>query len=110
MGIAFLWAYIKPHRIYIGKRTKRNFYEAIEDINRMIAEDAKDLSDRETQKRILSTLNSYLGLMQHFDTFTIRKKLLYRLNAQFWNHFYISERYRLIVAKTREYEYKDEWF
>lgn len=69
----------------------------------MIVENPKVLQNPETQKLILSTLNSYLGLMQHFDTFTIRKKLLFGLNAQFWNHFYISEKYRLVVAKTREY-------
>lgn len=66
----------------------------------MITEDVKILQDGEVQKCILSTLNSYLGLMQHFDTFTIRKKLLFLLNASFWNHFYISEKYRIIVAKT----------
>lgn len=73
----------------------------------MITEDTKILQDGEIQKRILSTLNSYLGLIQHFDTFTIRKKLLFELNAQVWNYFYISEKYRLIVAKTRERDYGD---
>lgn len=75
--VAFLWVLIKPHRIYIGKRTKGNLFAAIERINSMITEDIKVLQDGEVQKGILSTLNSYLGLMQHFDTFTIRKKLLF---------------------------------
>lgn len=100
--VSFLGALIKSHRIYTGKRIKTNFFVEIERINRTICHDPKVLQDREVQKRILSILNSYLGLMQHFNTFTIRKKLLLGLDASFWNHFYISERYRLIVAKTRE--------
>lgn len=35
-GVAFLGAYIKPYRIYVGKRTKGSFFETIEEINRMI--------------------------------------------------------------------------
>ncbi|MDP2104109.1 MAG: RNA-directed DNA polymerase [Candidatus Gracilibacteria bacterium] len=106
-GVSFLGALIKPHRIYVGKRIKTNLFVEIERINRMIVEDTKVLHDREIQKHILSSLNSYLGLMQHFDTFTIRKKLLLGLDASFWNYFYISERYRLIVAKTRELSQMD---
>ena len=101
-GVAFLGAYIKPHRIYVGRRMKGNFFETIKEINRMILEDAKVLQDRETRKLILSKINSYLGLMRHYDSFTLRKKFLFSLHASFWNYFYISEQYRLIVQKTRE--------
>ena len=100
-GVAFLGAYIKTHRIYVGKRMKGSFYETIEEINRMIAENNNVLRDTATQKLLLTKLNSYLGLMQHYDSFTLRKKILFSLDASFWNHFYISERYRLVVAKTR---------
>ncbi|MDD5197924.1 MAG: RNA-directed DNA polymerase [Candidatus Gracilibacteria bacterium] len=101
-GVAFLGAYIKPWRIYVGKRMKGSFFETIEEINRMIVGDTGILQDRKTQKLFLSNINSYLGLMRHYDSFTIRKKLLFSLHASFWNHFYISEQYRLVVAKTRE--------
>ncbi|MFA6090211.1 MAG: reverse transcriptase/maturase family protein [Candidatus Gracilibacteria bacterium] len=101
-GVAFLGAYIKPYRIYVGKRIKGNFFQTIEEINRMITGNANILQDLKTQKLFLSKINSYLGLIYHYDSFTLRKKFLFSLHASFWNHFYISEQYRLVVAKTRE--------
>lgn len=62
-GVAFLGAYIKPYRIYVGKRMKGNFFQTIEEINRMIAGNINILRDVKTQKLFLSKLNSYLGLM-----------------------------------------------
>lgn len=102
-GVSFLGALIKPYRIYVGKRIKTNFYRAIGAINRMITEDARILQNRVKQKQILSTLNSYLGLIQHFDALTLRKKLLLTINSLFWNYFYISGKYQVIVARTRNF-------
>ena len=82
---------------------KGNFFSAIDEINRAISEDADILRNADFKKLALSQINSYLGLMRHYDTFTIRKKLLASLHPDFWKHFYISDKYRLIVAKTEEW-------
>lgn len=98
--VSFLWAFIKPYRIYAWTRLKTNFYKTIEEINLLINEKNHKL-DYEDKKLILSKINSYLWLMRHYDTYTLRKKLLSWLNWYFWNYFYISDRYKLIIEKTR---------
>lgn len=70
-GVGFIGAFIKPRRIYIQNRTKGHFYKAIHLINQTVEQ--KQLSREEAQKMI-STLNSYLGIMKHYHTYNIRKK------------------------------------
>jgi hypothetical protein len=72
-GFAFLGAYINPHRIYIGNRTKKKFIETIRNANLML--DA-DIPDRKELSAIRSSVNSYLGIMQHYRTYNIRRKYL----------------------------------
>ncbi len=57
-GVCFLGAVIKPYRKYLSKRVKGNIFEYLESGG----------GDR-------NTLNSYLGLMGHFSTFNMKKKL-----------------------------------
>lgn len=60
-GYRFLGVIIKPYRIYIDKRVKHNFYLKIRAGNKELA---------------LSTINSYLGAMKHYNTYRLRKKSL----------------------------------
>ncbi len=59
-GILFLGAYIKPWRTYIGNRTKKNMYACIA---------SKD------EEKIEAQMQSYLGLMGHFQTRRLRKSV-----------------------------------
>lgn len=52
-GVAYLGTIILPHRIYIGNRTKRNFYESL-----------KQFTIHNSQFNIIS----YIGIMQHYKT------------------------------------------
>jgi hypothetical protein len=72
-GFAFLGAYIKPYRIYIGNRTKKKFNETIAQSNALLSSGAPD---KEELRAIRSVVNSYLGIMQHYKTYKIRKKTL----------------------------------
>ncbi len=99
--VLFLWAFIKPFRIYVWKRLKTNFWETIQTINKIIRENKTRLNNKDVQKNILSRLNSYLWLFIHYNTFKIRKRLLLSLNAYFWNYFYISGKYKKIIAKAK---------
>lgn len=99
-GVKFLGTIIKPNRIYIANRTKGNFYETITLWNKVIRE-KKKLNTAE-QKSFLSSINSYLGIMKHYKTYKLRKKmLLENLSAYFWNYFYISGGYSKLVLKIR---------
>jgi RNA-directed DNA polymerase len=72
-GFPFLGQYIKPRRNYVAKRPKNNAYQAIKAINQA------DNSKRELISKSLSTVNSYLGLFKHAQSFSLRKKLINNL-------------------------------
>jgi hypothetical protein len=82
-GFAFLGVYIKPHRCYIGNRTKRKFHRAVSECDKRLArveilekrEGITKASKVEIEK-VRATINSYLGVMRHYRTYNLRKKTL----------------------------------
>ncbi len=98
-GVKYLGAVIKPHRIYIANRTKGNFYAAIEEQN-IIVRDHKPT--KEEQKAFLSSMNSYLGILKHYKTYKIRRKMiLENLSAWWWNYVYLSNNIGKFVLKRK---------
>ena len=87
-GVKFLGVVIKPHRIYIANRTKGNFYEAIERQNEIV-HNHKPTKDE--QEKFLNSMNSYLGIMKHYHTYTLRKAILFKnLSSWWWNYTYLT--------------------
>jgi hypothetical protein len=87
-GVPFLGTVIKPHRIYIADRIKGNFFHAIEKQD-CITRDHKPTP--EEQKHFLSSMNSYLGIMRHYKTYKLRKRMIMRhLSGWWWRHVYLS--------------------
>lgn len=74
-GMAFLGVYIKPFRVYIGKRCKTNFYNKIEYWNDKMIGMNREINSEE-KMLFRSNINSYLGLLKHYSTFNLRKKLI----------------------------------
>lgn len=99
-GVQFLGTYIKPHRTYISSRTKNNFYQAIQYWNLFIQSRKNKLIEKDL-KQFIASMNSYLGLMKHYNTYQLRKKFLRMLNGYFWNYVYISGGYAKLVPKRR---------
>lgn len=94
-GIPFLGQIIKPQRIYVGNRTKNNFYQAIKEINKAMAVvpefSWKQLCD------IRATLNSYLGCTIHANSFKLRKTLLSKLNKRFYDFYYVTKDFCKVI-------------
>ena len=74
-GFLFLGAYIKPHRLYISNRSKRKFkylltnlFHLFENVDTIMLKQAKN---------IVSVINSYLGLLSHYNTYKLRHKLVF---------------------------------
>jgi hypothetical protein len=99
-GVAFLGSYIKPYRTYVSRRVKNNFYQAIQGWNARIRSQDNKLAPEEL-KSFLASMNSYLGILIHHDTYKLRRSMLQRLSPYFWNHVYPCKGYRLLVPKTR---------
>ena len=72
-GIKFLGAVIKYNRIYTNNQTVARCFGKIHYYN----EACRHSSRRKARnvERLTTILNSYLGLMRHFDTFNIRKRI-----------------------------------
>ena len=97
-GVMFLGQIIKPYRNYISNRTKNNFYQAIQGINKVLAEvpqfSWQQLCD------IRAILNSYLGILSHAHTFNMRKAMLDKLRGRFYDFFFVSDNIdRVIIDK-----------
>ena len=94
-GIPFLGQIIKPHRTYIGNRTKNNFYQAIQEINKVMAVVPhftwQQLCD------IRATLNSYLGYMQHTNSFNLRKSMLGKLIKRFYDFYFVERNFKKVM-------------
>ena len=98
-GESFLVTFIKPNRTYIGKRTKGNFYRVIHKQNEITKKAKPSL---EEQKRFQSSMNSYLGIMKHYSTYKLRKKMLWKhLSPYWWKVVYLSGGYAKFVRKKR---------
>lgn len=98
-GVQFLGAIIKPNHIIIGKRAKGNFYQAIAWHN---AATVERKPTREEQAAFLCSMNSYLGIMSHYNTYKVRKKTLIKyLSVWWWNLVYFSSGCAKLVPKQR---------
>ena len=98
-SVQFLGTIIKPNRIYIASRTKGNFYEAVEKQN-IIARDHKPT--KEEQKDFLSCMNSYLGIMKHYKTYNLRKRMINKnLSAWWWNYAFATGGLSRFVLKSK---------
>lgn len=65
-GVTFTGAIVKYDRAYPAKRTVTNYIEALKNLNK-----AKNLKQIE---HCLSSINSYMGLMVHYNSYTVRRK------------------------------------
>ena len=91
-GVSFLGAFIKPYRIYIGKRTKRNFYAKAGMWNEVFKK-KHGLISKEEAKKFLACANSYLGIMKHYDTRKLREKIARSFDGEISKSIIFSENF-----------------
>lgn len=98
-GVKFLGAVVKPNRIYISNRTKGNFYSAVKKQNNIIK--TKKITEKD-KELFLCSMNSYLGLLKHYKTYKIRKKIIFKILYSDWlNHFKTSNNFHKIKKKYK---------
>ncbi len=68
-GFSFLGAFIKPYRIYPRERVMKNFRQKIK-----LAAQGKVKNP--------AFLNSYLGLLKHYSSFNLRRKILTSIKSR----------------------------
>lgn len=72
-GVPFLGTIIKPYRIYISNKTKGGCYEVINHWKDAL--NKKGSLDKEDVKKLVASINSYLGAMRHYNTYQLRRKI-----------------------------------
>lgn len=87
IGVPFLGVFIKPRCIYAGRRTKDNFVKNLYVIGR------KEI----VKKKDVSVVNSYLGMMIHYNTYKLRRKVL--SNFDFIKDLLIANDFRKVKLK-----------
>ncbi len=98
-GIPFLGVVLKPHCIYAGRRIKGNFYDAMVKHN-LIAKDHKPT--KEERMDFLCSINSYLGILSHHQTYRLRKGMLEKhLSLWWWNLMYLNNECTKMVNRQR---------
>ncbi len=98
-GAEFLGILIKPWRCYITSRIKGNLYETTETINRSFSRGRLDKCEKQ---KILSQVNSYMGVMIHADSYKLRKVFLSRIKWKFWGYFRTTESLSKIILKKKK--------
>ncbi len=86
-GCAFVGAYIKPGRIYPSKRFQGAFLRRIDELNkkwRLV----KGNYTEELVMHTLSSINSYLGLLKHYNAFRFKVRAWNRLCPEIRKVFY----------------------
>ncbi len=73
-GLYFLGVYIKPYRTYIGNRMKNNMFRNIYNW-KGILEDYQGHLPEEVEGKFIASINSYMGIIGHFSTYQLRKKI-----------------------------------
>ncbi len=100
-GVLFLGSFIKPYRIYTWKRTKTNIYDKLNILNQEIRKNNWKI-DKILKQDFRQTVNSYLWLIKHQNSYKLRKTfLLNKVSAYFWNNFYISNWYTKVTSKRK---------
>jgi len=102
-GVNYIGGFIKPNRIYVSKRTKGNFYEAIHKQNKLI-ENTTNPSKAE-KLLFLSTMNSYLGILRHFKSYKLRKLYIsIGLSKKWFTYFTMNTNFaKFVEIKTPKY-------
>lgn len=91
--VLFLWAYIKPYRTYIRKRTIGNFYKKVQEVNK------NETFEKELTQSII---NSYLWILNHYKTYKIRKKVIRNFSNRFWSQFHFAKSYEKVIPNIRK--------
>ena len=96
-GVLFVGAMIKPDRVYISNRTRGKMYDKLRFYNK-IAEEGKALQFLE---KFVASMNSYLGMMIHYRTYKIRRKVYENTNSIWWQYVYMANDYKKFVIKKQ---------
>jgi hypothetical protein len=105
-GVVFLGAIIKPYRMYAAKRTTAHFKRILHSYNYSMV--GEELPDKNKLLKMRDTVNSYLGIMRHFNSYNLKKKFLLDKPNVLFKYGYFTRRlnkYKLSGKVEKAYSF-----
>lgn len=98
-GVQFTGAVIKPDRIYVANHTINSFAFAVERLGK-----ATEMGMIDDIKKNIASVNSYLGVMAHYDEYTTKRRIMAKLPPKFYEYCYIEGHFDVVKLKYKNTE------
>ena len=78
LGVGFLGAYLKPRRRYVHNVSLRRMEAKV-----------RLLHKKNTPEQLRSSINSFLGILSHYRSYRIRRRMFYHLDYVYRYGYYL---------------------
>lgn len=96
-GTLFTGAVVRPGRVYVSNRTRGRFIDSLIRFNALHRKPCERIAALE---ELRSTVNSYLGLMSHYNSYNVRKSIIEKYILPYYSKYvYFTEGYRVMKIK-----------
>lgn len=95
-GVQFIGAVIKPDRIYVANHTINSFAFAVERLG-----NAAEMGMIDDINKNIASVNSYLGIMSHYNEYATKRRIMARLPPKFYEYCYIEGHFGVVKLKYK---------
>lgn len=95
-GVQFTGAVIKPGRVYVANHTINSFAFAVERLGR-----AAEMGMIDDIKKEIVSVNSYLGIMSHYNEYATKRRIMAKLPPKFYEYCYIEGHFDVVKLKYK---------
>lgn len=95
-GVQFTGAVIKPDRIYVANHTINSFAFAVERLGK-----AAEMGMIDDINKNIASVNSYLGIMSHYNEYATKRRIMAKLPPKFYEYFYIEGHFDVVKLKYK---------
>ena len=98
-GVLFIGAMIMPGRKYVSNRTFGFCCDAIRRLNNLASENDDYVMLHKDD--FVAVINSYLGMMCHFDSYNLRQKVWHSIGKEWYSIMYLNKHLHKAVIYNR---------
>jgi hypothetical protein len=95
-GVQFTGAIIKPGRVYVANHTINSFAFAVERLGK-----AAEMGMIDDIKKNIASVNSYLGIMAHYNEYATKRRIMSELPPKFYEYCYIEGHFDVVKLKYK---------
>lgn len=98
-GCKFIGSVVKYNRLYVGNYTVGRFFDRINYFNKLV--NSYDKYNINNAEYFVSCINSYLGMIKHYKSFKLRKKLINRIDKKWFEVCIVGDSYEKIICLNK---------